>query len=81
MVALLAVVVVALSGAAQVNQHFGGSPPTAPLDINPEWTSYVLYHQPTSTHPGATNLLPTMHRSPSRYSSVSARDFVTLHAR
>jgi len=51
------------------------------LDINPEWTSYVLYHQPSNTHPGATNLLPTMHRSPTRYNSVSARDFVTLHAR
>ncbi len=51
------------------------------LDINPEWTSYVFYNQPSNTHPGATNLLPTMHRSPTRYNSVSARDFVTLHAR
>jgi hypothetical protein len=51
------------------------------LDINPEWTSYVLYHQHTNTHPGATNLLPTMHRSPTRYNSVYARDLITLHAR
>lgn len=46
------------------------------LDINQEWTSYVLYH-----HTSASNLLATMHRSPHRYNTLSARDFVTLHAR
>jgi hypothetical protein len=51
------------------------------LDINPEWTSYVLYHQPSNTHAGASNLLPTMNRAPTRYNSVSGRDFVTTHTR
>ncbi len=51
------------------------------LDINPEWTSYVLYHQPSDTHTGASNLLPTMQRAAPRYNSVSGRDFVTTHTR
>jgi len=33
------------------------------------------------THLQAVNLLPTMKRSPDRYDTTSARDFVTLHAR
>ncbi|MGH3438908.1 MAG: phosphodiester glycosidase family protein, partial [Sciscionella sp.] len=52
------------------------------LDINQEWTSYVLYHHtgaPGSA--GPHNLLSTMRRSPQRYNSLSARDFVTLHTR
>ena len=51
------------------------------LDINPEWTSYVLYHQPSDTHSGASNLLPTMQRAATRYNTVSGRDFVTTHTR
>ena len=52
------------------------------LDINPDWTSFIDYH-PTAdpTHLQAVNLLPTMTRSPTRYNTTSARDFVTLHAR
>jgi len=33
------------------------------------------------THLQAVNLLPTMKRSPDRYDTTSAPDFVTLHAR
>jgi len=52
------------------------------LDINPDWTSFIDYH-PTAdpTQPQAVNLLPTMKRSPDRYNTTSARDFVTLHTR
>jgi hypothetical protein len=49
------------------------------LDINPEWTSYVLYH--AGGRPGPVNLLSTMHQAADRYSHTSARDFVTLHTR
>jgi hypothetical protein len=41
------------------------------LDINPEWTSFVLY-------PDAKNLLPDMQHTPHRYDTTSTRDFVTV---
>ncbi|MGH3627011.1 MAG: phosphodiester glycosidase family protein, partial [Sciscionella sp.] len=52
------------------------------LDINPEWTSFVRYEaRGNPANPTPVNLLPDMRRSPARYNSVSARDFVALHAR
>ena len=50
------------------------------LDINPEWTSFVLYRAP-SGQPDERNLLPDMQRSPRRYDTTSSRDFVALYAR
>lgn len=44
------------------------------LDINPEWTSYVLY-------PSEHNLLPDMRRSPTRYDTTSSRDFISVERR
>jgi hypothetical protein len=41
------------------------------LDINPEWTSFVLY-------PAEQNLLPDMQHTPRRYDTTSSRDFVTV---
>lgn len=41
------------------------------LDINTQWTSYVVY-------PAERNLLPDMHRSPQRYDTTSTRDFVAV---
>ncbi|MBO0812277.1 MAG: phosphodiester glycosidase family protein [Microlunatus sp.] len=43
------------------------------LDINTDWTSFVLYHGNADR-----NLLPDMFRSPYRYDTASERDFVTL---
>lgn len=42
------------------------------LDINTQWTSYVLYS------PAARNLLPDMVRSPDRYDTTGTRDFVAV---
>ncbi len=50
------------------------------LDINPEWTSFVLYRSPTG-QPEERNVLPDMQRSPRRYDTTSSRDFVALYAR
>jgi hypothetical protein len=50
------------------------------LDINPDWTSFVEYR----SLKGAgieRNALPDMKRSPTRYDSVSSRDFVALYLR
>ena len=43
------------------------------LDINPQWTSFVLF---TGAQPA--NLLPDMQNSPRRYDTASSRDFVVL---
>ncbi len=48
-----------------------GSVRAMELDINPQWTSFVLY-------PAEKNLLPDMVRSPRRYDSTSSRDFITV---
>ncbi|MCW2598891.1 MAG: hypothetical protein JWM02_720 [Frankiales bacterium] len=48
-----------------------GSVRAMELDINPEWTSFVTYPQPT-------NLLPDMQRSPRRYDTTSTRDFIAV---
>ena len=50
------------------------------LDINPEWTSFVLYRTPTG-QPEEQNLLPDMQRSARRYDATSTRDFVALYLR
>ncbi len=50
------------------------------LDINPEWTSFVLYRSPNG-QPEERNLLPDMQRPPQRYDTTSSRDFVALYAR
>ena len=50
------------------------------LDINPEWTSFILYRSPA----GRTierNLLSGMQQPPRRYDVPSSRDFVALYAR
>ena len=50
------------------------------LDINPEWTTFILYRSPS----GASierNLLPDMQGSRHRYDEPSSRDFVALYAR
>jgi len=48
------------------------------LDINRDWTSFILYRSP---HGQAIekNALPDMWRAPSRYDSASSRDFVALY--
>ena len=51
-----------------------GSVRAMELDINPEWTSLVLF-------PQEKNLLPDMQRSPRRYDATSTRDFVTAGRR
>ncbi|MGH3493689.1 MAG: phosphodiester glycosidase family protein [Sciscionella sp.] len=62
--------------------HRAGCVRAMELDINPEWTSFVRYPaSATSPTRKPVNLLSTMHRSPRRYNTTSARDFVTLHAR
>jgi hypothetical protein len=50
------------------------------LDINRDWTSFILYRSP---HGQAIekNALPDMWRAPSRYDSASSRDFVALYLR
>lgn len=50
------------------------------LDINPEWTSFVLYRN-AAGQPFEHNLLPDMQRRPSRYDTTSTRDFVALYLR
>ena len=58
----------------------GGAVRAMELDINPYWTSFVLYQSPQSTSI-ERNLLPDMIRSPSRYDTTSLRDFIALYAR
>ncbi len=53
-----------------------GSVRAMELDINAEWTSYVLY--PTPAFPTERNLLPDMQRSPKRYDTTGSRDFVAV---
>jgi hypothetical protein len=50
------------------------------LDINPEWTSFVVYQTPNG-QPAERNVLPDMQRSPGRYDTTSTRDFVALYLR
>lgn len=58
----------------------GGAVRAMELDINPYWTSFVLYQSPQNA-PIERNLLPDMIRSPSRYDTTSLRDFIALYAR
>jgi hypothetical protein len=52
------------------------------LDINPYWTSYILYSATADPrHPDARNLLPDMQRSPHRYDTTSTRDFFAVYGR
>lgn len=44
------------------------------LDINPQWTSFVLY-------PQVSNLLPDMQHGATRYQDSSSRDFITVTRR
>jgi len=53
-----------------------GSVRAMELDINAEWTSYVLF--PTAAFPTERNLLPDMQRSPKRYDTTGSRDFVAV---
>jgi hypothetical protein len=62
--------------------HRAGAVRAMELDINPYWTSYILYKATSDPrHPDARNLLPDMQRSPHRYDSTSTRDFFAVYAR
>ena len=50
------------------------------LDINRDWTSFVVYRTPAG-HVTEHNALPDMRRSPSRYDQPSSRDFLALYLR
>lgn len=50
------------------------------LDINRDWTSFVVYRTPAG-HVTEHNALPDMRRSPTRYDGPSSRDFVALYLR
>jgi hypothetical protein len=50
------------------------------LDINPYWTSFVLYRNAAGDRI-ERNLLPDMVRSPARYDTTSLRDFIALYAK
>ena len=58
----------------------GGAVRAMELDINPYWTSFVLYRSPRGTRI-ERNLLPDMIRSPQRYDTTSLRDFIALYAK
>lgn len=58
----------------------GGAVRAMELDINPYWTSFVLYRNSTGGHI-ERNLLPDMIRSPRRYDTTSLRDFIALYAK
>ena len=51
------------------------------LDINTWWTSFTLFRPGPDGAIDASNLLPSMIRSPNRYFSASTRDFVEIDAR
>ena len=52
------------------------------LDINPEWTSFVLYSgNGHATAPVPHNLLPSMQQPSQRYFSPVSRDFFVVDAR
>jgi hypothetical protein len=52
------------------------------FDINPYWTSFVLYHATSNPqNPTERNLLPDMQRSPHRYDTTSTRDFFAVYRR
>ena len=58
----------------------GGATRAMELDINPYWTSFVLYRN-AAGHEIERNLLPDMVRSPARYDTTSLRDFIALYAK
>jgi len=58
----------------------GGAVRAMELDINPYWTSFVLYRNATGGHI-ERNLLPDMIRSPRRYDTTSLRDFIALYVK
>ncbi len=53
-----------------------GSVRAMELDINSEWTSFVLF--PTGLFRTERNLLPDMQRKPQRYDTTSSRDFIAV---
>jgi hypothetical protein len=61
--------------------HGAGAVRAMELDINPDWTSFVRYTASPTGISTATNLAPDMQRSPDRYNTASARDFVSIGAR
>lgn len=58
----------------------GGAVRAMELDINPYWTSFVLYRNQHGSRI-ERNLLPDMIRSPQRYDTTSLRDFIALYAK
>ena len=50
------------------------------LDINRDWTSFVLYRTPHGAI-AEKNALPDMWRAPNRYDTPSSRDFFALYTR
>ena len=70
-----------VSSLARLMQR-AGSVRAMELDINPEWTSFVLYD--TSAQPGdpvPRNLLPDMQQPADRYYQTVSRDFFSVYAR
>ena len=57
----------------------GGAVRAMELDINPYWTSFVLYRNAADDRI-ERNVLPDMIRSPRRYDTTSLRDFIALYA-
>ena len=51
------------------------------LDINPEWTSFVLYSGAGSGGPAPAKLLPDMQQPADRYYHPVSRDFFTVYGR
>lgn len=49
------------------------------LDINEDWTSFIIYRRPGAVDP--SNLLPEMFRPDSRYLTPDERDFFAVYAK
>ena len=51
------------------------------LDINPEWTTLMVYTGDSASTITPTKLLDNMQRPPGRYLSSGTRDFLELDLR
>lgn len=67
-----------VSSLAQALVH-AGAVRAMELDINSYWVSFISYRHRNAV--GATNLLPSMTRPPTRYLSPDDRDFFAVYAR
>jgi hypothetical protein len=64
---------------ARLLQH-AGSVRAMELDINPDWTSFILYDSLQAGQKERDGL-PDMARAASRYDTTSSRDFIALYRR